>query len=85
MWSIDQLAKHIARVQDWSPKCNANGAKNVTYVNLARCQVVDVVFSYAYAKIGRIGLVESATETAPKPPEFGSTGEYWGITAGWCG
>ena len=66
----------------WSPKQNANGAKNVTYDNLARCQVDDVVFSYAYAKIGRIGLVESAAETAPKPPEFGSTGEYWGDN-GW--
>ena len=66
----------------WSPKQNANGAKNVTYDNLARCQVGDVVFSYAYAKIGRIGLVESAAETAPKPPEFGSTGEYWGDN-GW--
>ena len=66
----------------WSPKQNANGAKNVSYDNLARCQVDDVVFSYAYAKIGRIGLVESAAETAPKPPEFGSTGEYWGDN-GW--
>ena len=36
------------------------------------------MFSYATAKIGQIGLVESAAETAPKPPEFGSTGEYWG-------
>lgn len=62
----------------WSPKCNANGAKNVSYDNLARCQVGDVVFSYAHAKIGRIGLVESGAETAPKPPEFGSTGENWG-------
>ena len=66
----------------WSPKHNANGAKNVTYDNLARCQVGDVVFSYAYAKIGRIGLVASAAETAPKPPEFGITGEYWGDN-GW--
>ena len=66
----------------WSPKQNANGAKNVSYGNLARCQVGDVVFSYAYAKIGQIGLVEAGAETAPKPPEFGSTGEYWGDN-GW--
>ena len=62
----------------WSPKHNANGAKNVTYDNLVRCQVGDVVFSYSHAKIGQIGLVESLAKTAPKPPEFGSTGEYWG-------
>ncbi len=41
-----------------------------------------MVFSYAYAKISRIGLVESTAETAPKPPEFGSTGKYWGDN-GW--
>ena len=40
------------------------------------------MFSYAYAKIGRIGLVEAVAETAPKPPEFGSTGENWGVD-GW--
>ena len=66
----------------WSPKQNANGAKNVSYDNLPRCQVGDVVFSYAYAKISKIGLVESVAESAPKPPEFGSTGEYWGDN-GW--
>ena len=66
----------------WSPKQNANGAKNVSYDNLARCQVGDVVFSYAFAKISKIGLVESLAVTAPKPPEFGSTGEYWG-DEGW--
>ena len=66
----------------WSPKQNANGAKNASYDNLARCQVGDVVFSYAYAKIGRIGLVEAKAETAPKPLEFGNTGENWGDN-GW--
>ncbi len=43
-----------------------------------RCQVGNVVFNYSYAKISQIGLVESLAETAPKPAEFGSTGEYWG-------
>lgn len=36
---------------------------------MARCQVVDVLFSYAYARIGRICLIESVAETAPKLPE----------------
>ncbi len=39
----------------WSPKHDANSAKNVTYDNLAHCQVGDVVFGYAYAKISLIG------------------------------
>jgi hypothetical protein len=61
----------------WSPKANANGARNVSYDNLTRCQAGDVVFSYAYGRIGSIGLVETAAITAPKPSEFGSAGDYW--------
>ena len=61
----------------WSPKANANGARNVSYDNLTRCQRGDVVFSYAFGRIGSIGLVEAAAITAPKPPEFGSAGDYW--------
>lgn len=61
----------------WSPKANANGARNVSYDNLTRCQPGDVVFSYAFGRIGSIGMVETAAITAPKPPEFGSAGDYW--------
>ncbi len=61
----------------WSPKANANGARNVSYDNLSRCQRGDVVFSYANGRISQIGLVETAAVTAQKPPEFGSTGENW--------
>ena len=66
----------------WSPKANADGRRNVTYDNLARCQSGDVVFSYANGKISQVGLVEQAAVTAPKPTEFGTTGEYWGAE-GW--
>jgi hypothetical protein len=61
----------------WSPKANANGVRNVSYDNLTRCQPGDVVFSYAFGRIGSIGLVEAAAITAAKPPEFGSAGDYW--------
>jgi hypothetical protein len=61
----------------WSPKANANGVRNVSYDNLTRCQPADVVFSYAFGRIGSIGRVETAAITAPKPPEFGSAGDYW--------
>jgi hypothetical protein len=66
----------------WSPKANANGRRNATYDNLARCQRGDVVFSYANGKISQIGLVEQPAMTAAKPPEFGTTGDYWGAE-GW--
>jgi hypothetical protein len=61
----------------WSPKANANGARNVTYDNLSRCQRGDVVFSYANGRISQLGLVETSAITATKPPEFGSAGENW--------
>jgi putative restriction endonuclease len=61
----------------WSPKANANGARNVSYDNLTRCQRGDVVFSYANGRISQIGLVETAAVTAPKPPEFGTAGDNW--------
>ena len=61
----------------WSPKANANGARNVTYDNLSRCQRGDVVFSYANGRISQIGLVETLAVTAPKPPEFGAAGDNW--------
>jgi len=66
----------------WSPKANANGANNVSYTNLTRCVSGDVVFSYAKGKISHIGLVDQEAVTAPKPPEFGSKGDYWGAE-GW--
>jgi len=61
----------------WSPKANADGRRNVTYDNLAKCQGGDVVFSYANGKISQIALVETAAETAQKPLEFGSAGDNW--------
>jgi hypothetical protein len=61
----------------WSPKSKANGAPNISYDNLTRCQFGDVVFSYANGLISQIGLVEAAAITALKPAEFGSAGENW--------
>jgi hypothetical protein len=61
----------------WSPKSKANGAPNISYDNLTRCQFGDLVFSYANGLISQIGLVEAAAITALKPAEFGSAGENW--------
>ena len=61
----------------WSPKANANGARNGSYDNLTRCQRGDGVFSYANGRISQIGLVETAAIAATKPPEFGTAGENW--------
>lgn len=61
----------------WSPKTNANGARNVSYHNLSRCSQGDVVFSYANGRISQIGMVEAVAITAQKPLEFGKIGENW--------
>jgi putative restriction endonuclease len=63
----------------WSPKINANGARNVSYDNLTRCSRGDVVFSYANGRISQIGLVEAVAITAQKPLEFGKAGENWNV------
>ena len=39
----------------WSPKTNANGARNTSYDNLARCQNGYVFLSYAFGRISQIG------------------------------
>ena len=64
----------------WSLNTKANGANTISYDNLMRCQVGDVIFSYAFAQIAQIaqiGLVETAAITAPKPAEFGTAGDNW--------
>ena len=64
----------------WSPKTNANGARNVSYDNLNRCQRGDVVFSYANGKISQIALVETAAETAlPNCPVLKALG-VWAVS-----
>ena len=42
----------------WSPKTNANGARNTSYDNLARCQSGDVIFSYASGCISEFGRAQ---------------------------
>ena len=66
----------------WSPKANANGARNQSYDNMARAQPGDVVFSYARGSVGAVGVVRAGATTTPKPAEFGSTGSNWS-DVGW--
>lgn len=66
----------------WSPKRNANGARNTSYENMTRAMPGDIVFSYAHGRIGAIGRVTSLAYSSPKPAEFGSVGDYWS-NEGW--
>jgi putative restriction endonuclease len=83
-WWVNQNQTHrdeIAGGFMWSPKRNANDARNPFYDNMARVSRGDVVFSFYGTRIQHIGVVTSAAETAPKPA-FASGGENWSAE-GW--
>src|SRR5215472_13607035 len=61
----------------WSPKKNANGARNPFYEFMREASPGDLVFSFVDTKIAAIGIVESYCFESPKPPEFGSAGQNW--------
>jgi len=61
----------------WSPKRNANGARNQTYDNMTLARPGDIVFSYANGVIGAVGVVMGRASSCPKPPDFGKVGDYW--------
>src|SRR3954452_12614234 len=62
----------------WSPKRNANGARNPFYESMREVSPGDVVFSFVDTLIAAIGLAQSYCWESPKPAEFGETGAYLG-------
>ena len=62
----------------WSPKTKANRARSVFYDNMRLAAPGDLVLSFANQEIRSIGRIAEFAFTAPKPAEFGSTGDYWG-------
>ena len=60
----------------WSPKRNANGARNQFYENMREVAPGDVVFSFCDTRIKAIGVVTGSAQTGPKP-DFGSAGMNW--------
>jgi hypothetical protein len=61
----------------WSPKTNANGGRNETYVNMARVRAGDLVFAYAAQRVAHVGVATQAAVAAPKPDDFGNAGANW--------
>lgn len=66
----------------WSPKVNANGARNQFYYNMSLVQPGDIVFSYAGTYIKAVGVVMSEAFSALKPKVFGQAGSNWNAD-GW--
>jgi putative restriction endonuclease len=60
----------------WSPKRNANGARNQFYENMREVSPGDVVFSFCDTRIKSVGVATGSAQTAPKP-DFGAAGGNW--------
>lgn len=78
-WWVNQNQTYRAEVRGsfmWSPKANANGARNQFYENMRAVAPGDVVFSFCDARIKAIGVVTGAAATGPKP-DFGTAGTNW--------
>lgn len=61
----------------WSPKRNANGARNPFYESMREVSPGDLVFSFMDTRIQAIGIARSYCWECPKPTEFGSAGQNW--------
>jgi hypothetical protein len=78
-WWVNQNQTFRAETRGnfmWSPKANANGARNPFYDFMQEASIGDVVFSFADTRIKALGIVTGQAQTAPKP-DFGSAGAYW--------
>ncbi|HWR53223.1 MAG TPA: HNH endonuclease signature motif containing protein [Bryobacteraceae bacterium] len=66
----------------WSPKRNANGARNPFYESMREVSPGDAVFSFVDTRIAAIGIAQSYCWESPKPAEFGDAGQNW-ENVGW--
>ncbi len=78
-WWVNQNQTYKAEVRGsfmWSPKQNANGARNQFYEDMRQVSPGDIVFSYCDTRIKAIGIVTGQAQTGPKP-DFGAAGSNW--------
>ena len=61
----------------WSPKRNANGARNPFYESMREVSPGDLIFSFKDTRILAIGIAQSYCWENPKPIEFGNSGQNW--------
>ena len=79
-WWVNQnqtFRQEIAGGYLWSPKRNANGARNPFYESMREVAPGDLIFSFMDTRILAVGIVRSYAWESPKPAEFGSAGENW--------
>ena len=78
-WWVNQNQTYRAEVRGsfmWSPKQNANGARNQFYDNMRAVSPGDIVFSFCDTRIRSVGIITGRAQTGPKP-DFGAAGSNW--------
>ena len=84
-WWVNQNQTYRHEVQGgylWSPKRNANGARNPFYESMREVAPGDFIFSFMDTRILAIGVARSYCWESPKPLEFGTAGQNW-ENVGW--
>lgn len=79
-WWVNQNQTFRQEIQGgylWSPKRNANGARNPFYEFMREIAPGDPVFSFADTRLIAVGIVGSYCYESPKPSEFGEIGLNW--------
>lgn len=79
-WWVNQNQTYRHEVQGgylWSPKRNANGARNPFYESMREVAPADLIFSFMDTRILAIGIAQSYCWESPKPLEFGNAGQNW--------
>ena len=61
----------------WSPKRNANGARNPFYETMREVAPGDLILSFVDTRLVAIGIAQSYCWESPKPSEFGTAGQNW--------
>ena len=79
-WWVNQNQTYRHEIQGgylWSPKRNANGARNPFYESMREVAPGDLIFSFADTRILAVGVAQSYCWESPKPQEFGNAGQNW--------
>ncbi len=84
-WWVNQNQTYRHEIQGgylWSPKRNANGARNPFYESMREVAPGDLIFSFMDTRILAVGIAQSYCWESPKPLEFGNAGQNW-ENVGW--
>ena len=79
-WWVNQNQTYRHEIKGgylWSPKRNANGARNPFYESMREVAPGDLIFSFMDTRILALGIAQSYCWESRKPLEFGASGQGW--------